>query len=156
MGIFGKMDAAVIPSNPFFIKEGDYDAEVTSAQYKPNRDGQRQLVIQYTLSDGEFKGRKATSYFTLVDDDMDQAAFDLLPDDEKAKIRSSLSALKRTLCGNENNYTQKGLGVKVEELNDEENPWDPATLVGTKVHIGISNYGTDNSGVNVKWVNLQD
>jgi hypothetical protein len=63
-----------------------------------------------------------------------------------------MSAIKRTLCGNDGNDKQKGLGVDPDDLNDEK--WDPATLVGTKVILAVNNYGPTNEGVAVKWVNL--
>ena len=154
MSIFGELDAANIPSNPFFVEKGDYSAEVVDAQFRDNRDGQRQLVIEYMINDeaSQFYESKVKQYFTLVDASMNQEKLELLPADEQKAIRRSNSALKRTLCGNPTNSSQKGLGVAVNDLNSKD--WDPAILKGTKVNIGVSNYGTD--GVNVRWVNLAD
>lgn len=156
MGIFGKMDALNIPTNPYYIAEGEYSAEVTNAQYKNNRDGEPQLVIEYTINDeaSEFLDSKAFHYFRLIDPEMTLEAFDILPADEKKDIRRTMSSMKRTLCGNENNASQKGLGIAAEDLNDPE--WDPAVLKGIKVNMGISNYGADKQGVNVRWVNLAE
>lgn len=156
MSLFGKLDAANIPTNPFWVEKGEYSAEVTKAHYKNNRDGQRQLVIEYTITDedSQFLDSKVYHYFTLVDPNMTQESFALLPSEEQKSIRRTLSALKRTLCGNEGNSSQKGLGVSPDDLNDEE--WNPETLVGTKVNLGVSNYGANNEGVNVRWVNLSE
>ncbi len=156
MSIFGAMDAALIPTNPFWIEKGEYEAEVTKAVFKENREKQRQLVIEYTITDeaSEFCDKKASQYFTLPDPDMTLEAFELLPADEKKKMRQTLANMKRTLCGNENNSSQRGLGVNAEDLNDAE--WDPEVIVGTPVTMGISNYGPTNEGVNVRWVNLRD
>lgn len=156
MSIFGQLDAANIPTNPFFIEAGDYEAEVTKALFKNNRDGQKQLVIEYTITDdaSEFDGKTVSQYFTLVDPDMTAEQFALLPAAEKQKISRTNSAIKRTLCGNNANEAQKGLGVDPEDLNSPT--WTPEFLVGTKVNIGISNYGAENEGVNLKWVNLRD
>lgn len=155
MSIFGKMDAENIPTNPFWIEAGEYEAEVTKGLYK-EKDGRRQLVIEYVITedDSQFVDQKASQYFNLPDADMTQEKFELLPSEEKKKIHRTLSAIKRTLCGNEANSSQKGLGVDAADLNDDA--WDPASLVGTKVVIGISNYGATNEGVNVKWVNLRE
>jgi|SRR5882724_129956 len=156
MSIFGKLDAAAIPTNPYYIEKGEYEAEVTKAQYKMNRDQQKQLHIEYTITDegSQFLDSKATQFFTLIDPDMDSEALALLPVDEQKSIRRAISGLKRTLCGNDNNTSQKGLGVDIDDLNDES--WNPEVLVGTKVNIGISNYGANNEGVNLKWVNLRE
>ena len=158
MSLFGKMDAANIPTNPYFIEEGEYTAEVTKALFKENRDGKRQLQIEYTLNGGsngvetQFVDSRASQYFDLVDSDLDNQKMALLPVDEQKKIRRDLSTLKRNLCGNDNNPAQKGLGVDSDDLNDVN--WNPASLIGTKVNIAISNYGPTKEGVNIKWVNL--
>ena len=156
MNIFGKLDAANIPTSPFFIEAGEYSAEVTKATYKENREGQKQLLIEYTITNEEsqFLDSKATQFFTLVDPEMTSEKLELLPAEEKKRIRQSLASLKRTLCGNDNNSSQQGLGVDINDLNDDN--WDPATLIGTKVDLAISNYGTNNQGVNIRWANIKD
>jgi len=151
MGLFGKLDAANVSANPFYIKQGEYSATVTDARYKENRDGERQLFIEYTIDDPEsqYLDFKATQFFTLPDDDLDEAKFALLPAEEKKKVQRNISNMKKALCGNGNN---KGLGQEPDDLNDAS--WDPAVLRGLKVDMAISNFGTD--GVNVRWANLQD
>lgn len=151
MSIFGKLDAANIPTNPFFIKQGEYGAEVTEAQFKTNRDQQRQIYIQYTISDeGPYKGMKANQYFNLVDENMTDEMFDLLPADEQKTIRRNNANLKKTLCGSDGNDKQPGLGVSIDDINSAD--WDPKSLVGTPVNLAIGNYG-DNK-VQVNWVNI--
>lgn len=152
MGIFGKLDAAAVKTNPFFIEEGTYEAEVTKAEYKINRDGAKQLVLQYTIDESEsaFNGKTASQYFTLPDENLDAETFLLLPPDERAKTDKVLSSLKRTLCGNAANQTQRGLGVSEDDLNEDD--WDPKSLVGTRINLGISNWGAE--GVNIKFVNI--
>lgn len=154
MSIFGKLDAANIPTNPNFVEQGEYEAEVTDAQYKTNRDNRRQLVIEYTItsSASQYLGSKVYDYFTLVDEDMDLATFEMLPAEEKKNIRRAMSALKRRLCGNGASSQQPGLGVPSDDLNDEN--WNPADLKGRQVNLAVSNYGND--GVNVRWVNLSE
>ena len=151
MGIFAKLDAASIPTNPFFIEKGEYDAEVTNAQFKDNRDGERQLFLEYTIDDetSQYNGSRAQHYFDLPDPEMTSETLALLPPDEQKNIRRSISSMKKTLCGNGRN---KGLGVSADDLNEDE--WSPEVLKGLKVNLAISNYGTD--GVNVQWVNLRE
>lgn len=154
MSIFGKLDAEAIPTNPFFVEKGEYTAEVTNAKFKQNRDDQKQLHLEYTITDesSQFLDSKVQQFFTLVDSEMTQESFLLLPAEEQKSIRRTMSALKRTLCGNDNNDKQKGLGVRPDELNDEN--WNPEVLKGTKVMLAVNNYGATNEGVAVKWVNL--
>jgi hypothetical protein len=156
MSVFGKLDAATIPTNPFWIEKGEYEAEVTKAEYKKDRDGNNQLFFEYTIDqeESQFNKKKASQFFTLVDPEMTAEDFELLPATEKAKISRTNSALKRTLCGNDANDSQQGLGVDADDLNDED--WDPSVLVGRKINMGIANYGAKDEGVNVRWVNLRD
>lgn len=154
MSLFGKLDAANIPTNPFFVEQGEYTAEVTDAKYKTNRNDVRQLVIQYTITseNSQFLDSRVTDYFDLVAADLTAEQFILLPAEEQKKIRRNNANLKRRLCGNDNNDKQKGLGIPQDDLNDEN--WDPAVLVGLKVSLAVSNYGANNEGVNIKWVNI--
>lgn len=154
MSIFGRLDAANIPTNPFFVEAGEYSAEVTAASYKKTDDGGRTLVIEYTINDEDsaYLDNKVSQRFVLMDPDMTEEAFALLPGEEKKRIQRSNASLKRTLCGS--NEKQRGLGVPVDDLNDAD--WNPATLIGTKVQIAVVNNGANNEWSNVKWVNLQD
>lgn len=156
MSLFGKLDSQNIPTNPFFVEKGEYEAEVTRAEFKTNRDQDRQLHIEYTITSAEsqFLDSKVVQFFTLVDPNLTQESFSLLPAEEQKKIRRNLSTLKRTLCGNDGNSSQKGLGVDAEDLNAEN--WNPEVLVGTKVILAVQNYGPTNEGVAVRWVNLRE
>lgn len=154
MSIFGELDAATIPTNPYWVEKGEYSAEVTNAQFKVNRDGVRQLIIEYTINneDSQFLDSKVFQFFNLVDADMTNEKMALLPAEEQKIIRRTMSALKRTLCGNDSNPSQKGLGVDFNDLNDSN--WSPESLIGKKVDIGVNNYGPTNEGVTIRWVNL--
>lgn len=154
MSIFGKLDAEQITTNPFFVEKGEYNAEVTAAEYKFNRDGQRQLFLQYTISepDSEYDGSKLNQYFDLVDEDMTAEKFELLPAEAKKTAKRNNANLKKTLCGIDGSDKYHGLGVTPDELNNED--WTPASLKGTKIMVGVSNYGPNNTGVNIQWVNL--
>lgn len=153
MSVFGKLDAQNIPANPFKIDQGEYSAEITDAKYKTNRDDARQLVIEFTINDpdSEFLDSKATKYFDLVDPEMTQVAFDLLPAEEKKNVKRNMSSLKNFLCGSGRN---KGLGIDADDLNADD--WNPASLIGIKVDLAITNYGPTNDGVNVRWANIQE
>lgn len=154
MSIFGQLDAQNIPSNPYYVEKGEYSAEVTDAKFKTTSNGNRQLHITYTINDedSQFLDSKVVQFFNLVDADMTAEKAALLPPEEKKKLRKDMSNLKRTLCGNDNNDRQKGLGVPVEDLNDKD--WNPQVLIGTKVDLAVNNYGPNDEGVAVRWVNL--
>lgn len=156
MSIFGKLDAANIPSNPFHVEKGEYEAEVTEAKYQTNRDDQRQLKIEYTITDenSQYVDQKVSHYFNLVDPGMTSEMLELLPVDEKKKVRMTLANLKKTLCGNDGNSNHKGLGVDPDDLNGDN--WDPEALKGTKVIVAVVNKGSNNEYVNIQWVNLRE
>lgn len=155
MSLFGKLDAANIPTNSFFVKAGDYSATVTAADYGQNRSGGRRLHIEYQIDDpeSEFMDSKVGQYFDLVDESMTEEDIELLPAEEKKKINKTNSAIKRTLCGN-GREDQPGLGVTEDDLNDPE--WEPKSLVGTKVDLTVYNFGPKNEGVGVRYVNKQN
>jgi len=153
MSLFGQLDAANIPSNPFFVAEGIYEAEVTKGEYSTSKTGNRQLHIEYTINneDSQYLDSKLHHYFTLVDADMTAEKFALLPTEEQQKLRKSNSKIKQVLCGNDANSTQNGLGVDPEDLNDKN--WDPKSLLGIPVEISVANNGEKNEYTNIKWVN---
>lgn len=155
MGLFGKLDAANIPTNFFYVAAGDYSATITVAEYRNKRDQSGiQLHIEYQIDDpdSEFLDSRISQYFDLVDPDMTEEEFDNLPADEKKKIRKTNSSIKRTLCGSGRD-DQPGLGVTEDNLNDPE--WDPKSLVNSKVDLTIYNYGPKNEGVGIRYVNVQ-
>lgn len=150
MSLFGKLDADNIPSNPFFIEKGEYEAEITDAKFNV-REGKRQLLITFSITDenSSYFEYKATKYFDLVDPNLTAEDLALLPAADQREIRRQLSSVKNALCGNGRN---KGLGVDPDDLNSED--WDPKVLVGTKVEMAVSNYGPKDQGVNVRWANI--
>jgi hypothetical protein len=154
MSLFGKLDAEVIKTNPFHIPAGDYSAEVTKAEYRQGNEGQKQIYFQFTITEegSPSKGQKPNMKFNLPDPEMTQEMLELLPVAEQQKINRSLGKLKKILCGTDGNDSQRGLGVKPDDLNDAD--WDPNTLVGTKINMGIGNFGSD--GVEIRWVNKID
>lgn len=154
MSIFGKLDAATVKTNPFFVEQGEYEAEVTACNFNVNKDNIKQLRIEYTITSAEstYRDYKVVTFIDLVDAEMTNEQLALMPTAELTKIRRNMALLKRTLCGSDGNDRQHGLGVDVDDLNGDN--WDPETVKGTKVNLGITNFGTD--GVQVKWVNTRD
>lgn len=156
MSIFGLMDAEQVSSNPFWVKEDTYDCQVTDAKFKANRDGDRQLFIEFTIDDSssEYNDFKLQKYYTLPPADLTQEAFELMDAEGKKKLRQQMANLKRDLCGDDSNANKKGLGVAASDLNDPE--WTPEVLIGTDCVVGVGNGGSDKQYVNVRWMNLRD
>jgi hypothetical protein len=156
MSIFGKLDAANIPSNPYYVEEGEYKAEVTGASFRTNSNNDRQLIIEYTITDDNsaFLDAKVTHFLNLPDPDLTAETLALLPPADQQKVRKQMANVKRTLCGNDANSRQKGLGVNEDDLNDDN--WNPEVLKGTKVVVAVNNYGPKNENVSVRWVNLDE
>ncbi len=154
MSIFGKLDAAVISTNPYKIDEGDYDGEIVDAEFGIARDGEtRQLMIEYTITteDSSFKGQNVKEFFSLVPEDFTHETMAMLPPDEQKKIRQNLANLKGRLCGR--SERNKGLGIDEDDLNSEG--WSPVVLKGLAVRLGINN-GRDGQYTNVKYAVLAD
>lgn len=151
MSIFGKLDAATIPTNPNFVEEGEYSAEITNGEFKTNRDGGRQLILEYTISDeaSAFDGNKVREYFNIVSEDLTQEMLAMLPADEQKQIRRDIAKLKSRLCGY--SAERKGLGVSEDDLNDPA--WTPESLKGTRIVLGITN-GSTGQYTNIKFVAL--
>lgn len=156
MSIFGKLDAESVSSNPYKVEKGVYEAEITKFEFRKSSNDQRQLFLETVITDpdSEFCDDKVNKYYFLPDEDMDQEKFDALPSDERKRIRKNMAVVKRDLCGNDARADQKGLGIDPSDLNDPN--WDPSPLVGTKVTIGVSNFGANGNGVNMQWINLRE
>ena len=155
MSIFGMMDADKIPTNPFWIKCGEYFGEVVTSELRENSNNEnksRMFFLEYKIeSEGGFKGRRAQHRLPLPAADFTEEDMALLSEEDQAKVMRQISTAKRVLCGD--GY-RKGLGVPVESLNDPE--WDPAEILTRKVNFLIDNYGDDNNGVQIKWVELDE
>jgi hypothetical protein len=155
MSVFGKMDAASIPNNPFFVEKGEYSAIITDASIGRNKDDVRQLTIKYEITDenSDYYEKPLTQWFTLVDEDMDEEQIRLLDPDTRKQIRRAQINLKKTLCG-QPQLGRKGLGVDENDLNGDD--WNPKVLVHKEVNIAVYNYGPDSMGVGIQWVELKE
>lgn len=156
MSIFGKLDAMNIPNDPFFVKEGEYPAVVTDIKFKDSEDRGRKLIIEYTIDDetSQYNGFRVGQVHSLVDPELTEEAFELLPATEKQKIIRDMSNTKKALCGSDTIAAHTGLGVNPDDLNSDD--WDPTTLKGTRVDLAVNNFGEKNERFSVRWANLRD
>lgn len=153
MSIFGKLDAALVKTDPFFIAAGDYYASITASEVKIYEE-KPQFVITYKINDASspYNNFSARKIYNLPDPDMTQEDYELLSGKERQRLDTAMASLKRDLCGRDEDPEDNGLGVDPNDLNNPE--WNPASLVGLEVIISINNYGANNSGVGVKRVVL--
>ncbi len=152
MSIFGKMDAAKVKTNPYYVEAGDYFGEIVEADIRTKRDSDdRYLYIQFEILDEEsaFKGSKPTLRQDLPAADLTEEVMASLPADDQAKIRRDMTTVKNILCGN-NRFP--GLGIDPEDLNDPD--WHPKVLKGLKVNFTVRNFGED--GVQISYANIAD
>lgn len=152
MGIFGDLDIDEIPDNPFWVKAGDYLALVSNAYFTfSEKKNVNQLVICYTISseDSDYYGAEVRDYFDYYPD-INKETLQNLPGDERRKIVGALSAIKRRLCG-QPDQKRRGLGVDPADLDGK---WEPNSIVGLEVELGVVNRGENDEYTNVSWANL--
>lgn len=159
MGIFGDLDAKEIPDNPYFVKQGEYTAIISGAAFQKSENkgrDQHQLVISYKIADedSKFYGQEVRDWFNIFPE-MTEDLLDTLPPKERRTVMAANSAVKRRLCG-QPDLDRKGLGVDIDELEDDDNPWDPTSLVGLEVDLAIVNRGENNEYTNISWANLRE
>lgn len=145
-GLFGKLDVDNIPTNPFWIKAGTYDAVVQGVRKQQTREGRWKLVIRYAITEdgSEFYGNTAEEWIDF-DPDMDEDTYESMSAEEKRALKRALSRIKNRL---------KMLGVPDLELGDPE--LDLESLTGVDVQIDIVNRGDDDEFVNVQRVKLAE
>lgn len=119
--LFGDLDFDSVPDDPFYIPDNSYLAYVTDVKTGPTKAGDKVgLTLTYTISDGEYEGRKVTEWKQIV-----QPADPAHPTAEEAK---TLSYLKARMLD---------LGIPANRLASIT----PDDLQGIKVVIGVINKG---------------
>jgi hypothetical protein len=158
MGIFGKLDARNVSTNPFFVEEGEYTGVVESAKIVENKEKEKtQLIISYKITDkgNKYYGKLVTEWFTIYPE-MDEETYASLSPEEQGIVDRNNTNVKRRLCGwskPDGTVVSTGLGVPESELNED---WDPKVLLNIEVDLGVKNSGDDNEYTNVKWVRRAD
>lgn len=57
-GLFGDLDIASANENPFFKPDGTYLCEITKAEIKTSKKGNKGFTLDYTIMEGPKKGKK--------------------------------------------------------------------------------------------------
>ena len=132
MGLFDELDVAGAADNPFAIPDDAYECVVSDVVAKKNAKGNMGMTVQYTITDGEYKGRKITEYRRMPHKD----DTDVLDDAKAAEARSYI---KRTLSK---------LGIPEDRMNSAGKD----DLVGIQCYVSTQQNG---DFTNVRDVNLQ-
>lgn len=123
MALFGDIDAADIPEDPFHVDDGTYLATLTEVKaVTRNSDGQHGLAFKWTITeeDSEFEGNTLNDWKNFYPDLTEE---DLTPD-----IKKDLSRLKQRLAQ---------IGVPEEEMNSFTENFED--YVGTEAYVTVKN-----------------
>jgi hypothetical protein len=114
-GLFGELDIASAQDNPFFKPDGTYLCEITSAQVRTSKNGNKGFALDYTITEGPKKGKKIQEWkpipmpWQLKGYESNEVPEGTRPDDEiKEKAERTMSFLKQRL---------KDFGIPVEQMN---------------------------------------
>lgn len=131
MGLFDELDVAGASDNPFAIPDDVYECVVSDVVTKKNQKGNMGMTVTYTISDGQYKGRKITEYRRYPH----KEDTDVLSEADAANARSYI---KRTLAR---------LGIPEDRMNTV----GKADLVGIQCYVSTQQNG---DFTNVRDVNL--
>lgn len=125
MGLFGNLDAADIPDNPFYVAPGTYPAVLTEAKIQAKKDGSGSgLSFKWIIEDedSEYNGQNISDWQNLPPEDLTQ-------DGMTPAIRGALSRLKQRL-------TQ--MGLTDQEQDDLLEPGNLDQLIGMKADVTVT------------------
>lgn len=137
MALFGDIDAAEIPEDPFHVDDGTYLSVLTEVKaVVRNSDGQHGLAFKWTITeeDSEFEGNTLNDWKNFYPE--------LTEEDLTPEIKKDLSRLKQRL-------TQ--LGVPEEEMNNFTENFED--YIGTEAYVSVKNT-TDTKDPSRKYRNI--
>lgn len=146
MGLFGDMDAADIPENPYYVAPGTYYCVLSKAERVEKKDKSGEglsftWVIEY--EDSEYNGNQVQDWKNIYPD--------LTSEEITPNIRKSLSFLKQRLTE---------MGLSPEEQNNLLEPGALDELIGLHAYVEIvettDRNDPDKKYSNVKRVSLYD
>lgn len=137
MGLFGDVDAADIPEDPFHVDDGTYLSVLTEVKaVVRTSDGQHGLAFKWTITeeDSEFEGNTLNDWKNYYPE--------LTEKDLTSDIKKDLSRLKQRL-------TQ--IGVPEEEMGRFNENFDD--YIGTEAYVTVKNT-TDTRDPSKKYRNI--
>lgn len=140
MGLFGDMDAADIPENPYYVAPGTYYCVLSKAERVEKKDKSGEglsftWVIEY--EDSEYNGNQVQDWKNIYPD--------LTSEEITPNIRKSLSFLKQRLTE---------MGLSPEEQNNLLEPGALDELIGLHAYVEIVET-TDRSDPDKKYSNVK-
>jgi len=124
--LFGELDIASAKDNPFFKPDGTYVCELTGAEVKTSKKGNKGFALDYTIAEGPKKGKKIQEwkpipmpwqlkgYATEEEQSSGQHNSDNDPDQIRENAERNMSFLKNRL---------KDFGIPVEEMNSVDSEY---------------------------------
>jgi hypothetical protein len=139
MGLFGEVDAAEVPDNPFYVAPGTYPCVLTEAKVVPKKDGTGQgLAFKWVIQDedSEYNGQNIQDWNNIYPE--------VTEDEVTPEIRRDQARLKMRL-------TQMGLST--EQMNNllEEGGLDE--LIGMTADVTCKET-PDKNDPDIKYTNI--
>lgn len=137
MGLFGDIDAADVPENPFYVAPDTYPCVLSEANVVDKKDGSgKGLAFKWVIEndDSEYNGQNVQDWFNIYPD--------ITEDDVTPNIRKDMARLRQRL-------TQMGLST--EEQNDLLDNLDD--LIGMHADVVVTET-PDKQDPDKKWTNI--
>lgn len=128
MGLFGEVDAADIPENPFYVAPGTYYCVLTEANIQAKKNvkdddpSDSGLSLKWVIEeeDSEYNNQNVSDWFNLYPN--------ITQDEVTPKIKQDMSRARQR-------FTQMGLTTEqMNELDDEE---ARAELIGMHAYVTV-------------------
>lgn len=119
-GLFGELDIASANDNPFFKPDGTYLCEISKAEIKTSKAGNKGFTLDYLIIEGDKKGKKIQEWKPIpmpwhfkgykTKEEMESGVYNTDNDQDQIKesAERNMSFLKQRL---------KDFGVPVEMMN---------------------------------------
>lgn len=138
MGLFGNVDVAEVPDDPFYVADGTRLSLLTELKSVETADGKHGLAFKWVIQeeDDEYNGSQIQEWKTTYPD--------LEEDDLTPEIKKDLSRLKQRLLQ---------IGVTEEDM-DNWNDEIAQTYIGTEAYVTVKNT-VDQDDPNKKFCNVR-
>jgi hypothetical protein len=128
MGLFGDVDAADIPENPFYVAPGTYYCVLTEANIMAKKNVKEDdlspsgLSLKWVIEDedSEFNGQNVSDWFNMYPG--------ITEDDLTAKIKQDMSRARQR-------FTQ--MGLTTEEMNGLDQEENRNELIGMHAYVTV-------------------
>lgn len=140
MGLFGDVDAADIPDNPYYVAPGTYNCVLSEAKKVDKKDGSGSgLAFKWVIQDedSEYNGSQIQDWKDIFPD--------LTADEITQNVRRKISFLKQRLTE---------MGLSPEEQNELLEPGNLEDLVGLEAYVEVVEV-PDKNDPDIKYSNVK-